>query len=169
MQSPCFLSDNDPQRSGRFPVLIRVTAIFPTHTQDIHRHYGSMYAYWPEFMSTGCFSVMAVSRQRLFQPDMMIRQFSNEILYNEVEIIGYRHFLTKHDDVIKWKHFLHYWTFVQGIHRLTMNSLHIGQWRGALMFSFICIWINSWVNNREAGDLRRYRVHCDIIVMKCLW
>ena len=25
--------------------------------------------------------------------------------------------------------------------------------------------INGWVNNREAGDLRRYRAHHDVIVM----
>ena len=31
---------------------------------------------------------------------------------------------------------------------------HKGQWRGALMFSLICISIDSWLNNREAGDLR---------------
>ena len=30
---------------------------------------------------------------------------------------------------------------------------------------FICVWINGWVNNREAGDLRRYRAHCDVTVM----
>ena len=39
-----------------------------------------------------------------------------------------------------------------------------GQWRGALMFSLICVWINSCVNNREAGDLRRYRAHDDVTV-----
>ena len=27
-------------------------------------------------------------------------------------------------------------------------------------------WINDWVNNREAGDLRRHRTHYDVIVMK---
>ena len=27
-----------------------------------------------------------------------------------------------HDDVIKWKHFPRYWPFVQGIHRLPVNS-----------------------------------------------
>ena len=32
-------------------------------------------------------------------------------------------------------------------------------------FSLICVWINGWVNNREAGDLRRYRAHYDVIVM----
>ena len=34
-----------------------------------------------------------------------------------------------------------------------------------LVFSLICVWINDWVNNREAGDLRRYRAHYDVIVM----
>ena len=33
------------------------------------------------------------------------------------------------------------------------------------MFSLICVWINGWINNREAGDLRRYRAHSDVIVM----
>ena len=32
-------------------------------------------------------------------------------------------------------------------------------------FSLICVWINGWVNNRKAGDLRRYRVHYDATVM----
>ena len=66
--------------------------------------------------------------------------------------------VSKHDDVIKWKHFPSNWPFVQGFH-------HKGQWRGALMFSLICVWINNWVNNREAGDLRCYRAHYDVIVM----
>ena len=47
-----------------------------------------------------------------------------------------------------------------------VNSPHKGQWRGALLFSLICFWINGWVNNRKAGDLRRYRAHYDVIVMK---
>ena len=33
------------------------------------------------------------------------------------------------------------------------------QWRGALMFSLICARINGWVNNGEAGDLRRHHTH----------
>ena len=63
------------------------------------------------------------------------------------------------------KHFPRYWPFVRGIHRSPVNSPHKGQWRGALMFSLICVWINDWVNNREAGDLRHYRAHYDVIVM----
>ena len=53
-----------------------------------------------------------------------------------------------HEDVIKWKYFPRYWPFVRGIHR-----------------SLICIWINAWVNNREAGDLRRHRSQYDVIIM----
>ena len=66
-----------------------------------------------------------------------------------------------HDDVIKWKHFPHYWPFVRVIHRWPVNSPHKSQWRGALMFSLICAWTNNW----EAGGLRCHRAHYGIIVM----
>ena len=56
-----------------------------------------------------------------------------------------------------------------GNSRSPMNSPHKGQWRGALMFSLICVLINDWVNNREAGDLRRYRAHYDVTVMVLHW
>ena len=72
---------------------------------------------------------------------------------------------TFHDDVIKWKHFPRNWPFVREIHRSPVNFPHKGQWRGALMFSLIYAWINDWVNNREAGDLRRQHGHYDVIVM----
>ena len=42
---------------------------------------------------------------------------------------------------------------------------HKGKWRGALMLSLICVWTNAWVNNREAGDLRRHHGHYGVIVM----
>ena len=74
-----------------------------------------------------------------------------------------------HDDVIKSKHFPRYWTFVWGIHRSPVSSPHKGQWRGAWMVSLICAWINPWVNNGEAGDLRRHRAHYDISVMVYTW
>ena len=70
-----------------------------------------------------------------------------------------------HDDVIKWKYFPRNWPFVREIHRSPVNFPHKGQWRGALMFSLIYAWINDWVNNREAGDLRRQHGHYDVIVM----
>ena len=70
-----------------------------------------------------------------------------------------------HDDAIKSKHFPRHWPFVRGIHRSPVNSPHKGQWRRALMFSLISTWINGWVNNGEAGDLRRHHAHYDVIVM----
>ena len=71
------------------------------------------------------------------------------------------------DDVIKLTHFPRYWSFMRGIQRSPVNSPHKGQWRGALTFSLICAWINSWVNYREAGDLRFHRAHYGVIVMIC--
>ena len=73
--------------------------------------------------------------------------------------------VTAHDDVTKWKHFPRYCPFVRGIHRSPVNSPHKGRQRGALMFSLMCARINGWVNNGEAGDLRRHRIHCEVIVM----
>ena len=64
-------------------------------------------------------------------------------------------------DVISWKHFSRYWPFVRGIHRWPVNSPHKGQWRGALIFTLICAWIDSWVHNRKAGD----RTHYDVTVI----
>ena len=58
--------------------------------------------------------------------------------------------------------------FVRGIHRWPVDSPHKGKWRGALMSSLICLscaWTNGWTNNRDAGDLRRHRVHYDVTVM----
>ena len=74
----------------------------------------------------------------------------------------------QHDDVIIWKHFLRYLPCVRGIHWSQLNSTHKGQWHRALMFSLACAWINVWVNNREAGDLRRHRAHYDVTAMSPL-
>ena len=81
-------------------------------------------------------------------------------------IVDLNHVITgNHDDVVKWKHFPCYWPFVRGIQRSPVNSPHKGQWCRASMFSLNCVWINGWVNNREADDLRRYRAHYDVTVM----
>ena len=94
--------------------------------------------------------------------ELILNPSCTELFRGNIEIYLY---FASHDDVIKWKHFPRYWPFVQGIHRSPVNSPHKGQWRRAFMFSLICVWINGWVNNREAGDLRRYRVHHGITVM----
>ena len=94
---------------------------------------------------------------------------TNGILSNWIIEVSIKFYVVttkeNHDDVIKWKHFPRYWPFVRVIHRSPVNYPHKGQWRGALMFSLICAWINGWLNNREAGDLRRHRAHYDVTVM----
>ena len=64
--------------------------------------------------------------------------------------------------------------FVRGIHRWLranhrspMKSPYTDQWRGAFMFSLICPWTNGWVNNQDAGELKRHRSHYDVTVMWC--
>ena len=74
-----------------------------------------------------------------------------------------------HDDIIKWRHFPRYWPFVRRIHRGPVDSPHKGQWRGALMMYLICVSTNGWVNNRDAGDLRRHHAHYDVTVMKYIF
>ena len=92
-----------------------------------------------------------------------------------IKHLKWRHTLVIcHDDVIKWKHFPCHWPFVRVIHRSLVNSPYKGQWRWSLMNSLICAWTNGWVNNRDAGDLRRLRPHYDVNVMAmtkyvCLW
>ena len=72
---------------------------------------------------------------------------------------------TYHDDVIKRKHFPRNWPFVRRIHRSRWIPHTKDSDAELLMFSLTCVWINGWVNNREAGDLRRHRDHYDVIVM----
>ena len=71
--------------------------------------------------------------------------------------------------ISRWRHqmenFPRCWPFVRGIHRWPVNSPHKGPWCGSVMFSLMYDWINGWVNDREAGDLRRHRVHYDVTVM----
>ena len=102
------------------------------------------------------------ARKRPVDPTNTIFFFLADLV---IQVVRAFEAMVLHDDVIKWKHFPRYWTFVRGIHRSQVNSPHKGQWRGALMLTLICARINGWVNNREAGDLRRHRVHYDVIVM----
>ena len=64
----------------------------------------------------------------------------------------------------RWRHKMETFSVLLAI--CAGNSpVNKGQWRGALMFSLICAWINGWVNNGEAGDLRRNRAYYDVTVM----
>ena len=66
--------------------------------------------------------------------------------------------------IIWWRHQMEtfsprYWPFVRGIRRSQVNSLHKGQWRGALKFSLNCVWINrDWWFETPSPPLWR---HCN--------
>ena len=124
----------------------RTSSVIFLTEQELSHVYGSAYIYIPKYIAR----LLCATSAGLQHTVIWIPSF--------------------HDDVIKWKHFPRYWPFVRGIHRSPVNSPHKGQWRGALMFSLICVWIDSWVNNGEADDLRRYRAHYDVTVMpKIFW
>ena len=66
--------------------------------------------------------------------------------------------------------FPRYWSFVRGIHRSPVNSPHKGKWGAALRFFLIRAWTNSWVYNRDAGDLGPHNAYFDVIVtIKYSW
>ena len=71
-----------------------------------------------------------------------------------------------HDDIIKWRHFLHYWPFVRGIHRSPVNSPHKCLWCGTLIFSLIYAWTNDLINNWDVGAFetssRSLWHHCNV-------
>ena len=70
-----------------------------------------------------------------------------------------------HDDVIKWKHFLHFCPFVRGIHRWSVNSPHKGPVPRSFVWCLVLAWTNGWVNNRIAVSVTRPRAYYDVTVM----
>ena len=70
-----------------------------------------------------------------------------------------------HDDGIKWKPFLRYWTFVRGIHRPPLNFPRKRQWRGVLMFPWSVPWISGWVTIVRLVIWDAIALIFDVIVM----
>ena len=101
-------------------------------------------------------------------------EFSKQNLSSETKLyyslVPLRHWGRKLENNTWWRYQMETFSALLAIcaGNSPVNSPHKGQWRGALVFSLICIWINGWVNNGEAGDLRRYRTHYDVIVTMCL-
>ena len=74
--------------------------------------------------------------------------------------------ITRHDDVMTWEGFPHYWPFSWWRHQMETISASLAICAGNSWFALICARINGWANNREAGDLRRRCTNYDAIV-KC--
>ena len=73
--------------------------------------------------------------------------------------------ITRHDDVMTWEGFPHYWPFSWWRHQMETFSASLAICAGNSWFTMICARINGWVNNGEAGDLRRHCTHYDVVVM----
>ena len=124
-----------PNSPSRFKILLRwdemcnhtFQATFPAHFQLYIQHVDTFFSNLLVLSIASRQQTLNLSRTWLFPSGHLVYSFQNKIC---------------HDGVIKWKHFPRYWTFVRGIHRSPVNSPHKGQWRGALMFSLICVWIN---------------------------
>ena len=148
----------------------------------IHIHWGFSNIAWNWPFETELYSVECVFNDESHRSQLMLalilipkvsfirRNQSNIAQRTHDELITSRRF---HDDVIKWKHFLRYWPFVRGIHKSPVNSLHKGQWRGALMFSLICA-LNKRLSKQEWGwwfemPSRSLWRHCNVGVIMTLW
>ena len=72
-----------------------------------------------------------------------------------------------HDDVIKWKYF----PLSALLALCEGNSPVTGEFparrpvKRSFDILFICVWINDWVNNRDAGGLSRHRAHYDVTIV----
>ena len=65
---------------------------------------------------------------------------------------------TSYDDVIAWERFPVNWSSARGIHRPPAGSHTKGQWRGALVFSLMWDWTNSWTIGGVTCDFRYHEV-----------
>ena len=79
--------------------------------------------------------------------------------------MGRRATVETHDDVIKMERFSALLTLCAGNSPVTGDFTSQRSVTRSCDAFFICAWINAWVNNHGAGDLRRHRAHYDVIVM----
>ena len=147
-------------------------ATISNHPQEIKSicHLGFRISLDVDSILAPCYPRMTLSRgqkQRSFWP-LSTRPFIQYILW----YLSIRYGSSMDIDFVIawWRHQMETFSALlalcAGNSPVPVNSLHEGQWRGGLIFFFICAWINSWVNNREAGDLRRSRAHYDVNVMR---
>ena len=95
-----------------------------------------------------------------------ISRRSTHLLHLYFLFSWWRHQMETCSALLSFVRGIHRW--LRGIYRSPVNSPPTDLWRGALMFSLICAWKNGWVNNQDAGDLRRNCAPYDVTVMWCL-
>ena len=136
----------------------------PTYKFEMSQKFKSKYFYWNRLIII----YRLTQRLRTFEFICLIKfGFDNIAMASLRQRCwgGSNHW---HDDVIKWKHFPHYWTFEREIQWSPLNSSYKDQWRRALMFCLICTRIYGWGNNGGADDSRRHWIHYAVIVMETI-
>ena len=126
-------------------------------------------------LTTVCSIVYAILTGRVFAKpnDNSISTgfFLSQVVINDVKIFALSVHICEPFEIHSrqnawWRHQMETFSALQAL--CAGNSPVTGEqgrWRGALMFSFICAWMKCWVNNREAGGLRRQHAHYDVSVM----
>ena len=138
----------------------------------IVRHINPGGHYWAHHLGTLPLSQVTENHLKIEHPS---KKFTVARSSNKLQRLDYMTGCQDHDDVIKWKHFPRYWSFVWGIHWSPVNSPHKGQWRRALMFSLICglnkrLSKQSWSRWFETPSRSSWR-HCNVraLVMPVVW
>ena len=91
--------------------------------------------------------------------------FQSNVSQQTTKSLWYMYIWHKHDDVIKMQTFSPLLALCAGNSPVTGEFPAKGPAPWSFEFFIICAWINVWVNNREDGDLIRYRAHYDVVVM----
>ena len=76
--------------------------------------------------------------------------------YDDAESIRHKVSSWWRHDVVTWKHVPHYWPFVRGIHRSSVDSLTKRQLCIVFIFPLLLSWTIIKTASRVAGDLRRH-------------
>ena len=93
-----------------------------------------------------------------------------EMMYQEYSYIDFWQYYWQADDCWTWwRHqmgtFSTLLALYEGNPSVTFGFPLQSQWLGTLILFLMYAWTNGWANNRDTGDLRRYRAHEYVTVM----
>ena len=107
-----------------------------------------------------------LSRGSIHESMFLEHRFQLHNFLQRLLLVTFRQFVKADPDgVIKWKQFLRYWPFVRGFTGHRWNPRAMASDAELWCFLWSAPWINGWINNPEASNLRRQRAHCDVIAM----
>ena len=156
----CITSPHCTRRLWTFPIII--TWLDPGSNAEANtRTKFSGDWYWEEFVN----DAENILKNVLCEPTEIPIQMEQSLYI--LKRCGFYVKATSYQYSAWWRHQMETFSALLALSPGPVNSPHKGQWRGALMFSLIYAWINDWVNNREADDLRPHRAYYGVTVMDC--